>query len=95
MNWGTLWTNCQPGWVTGCGLGQNPACTLCEANAKWDAYVPAVFVSDGRVFDVRARYQLTQQCTVAVGIDNVTNQTYWAFHPYTQRTWNAEVGFAF
>ncbi len=52
-------------------------------------------VSDFLVADVRARYQLTQQCTVAVGIDNVTNQTYWAFHPYTQRTWNAEVGFAF
>jgi iron complex outermembrane recepter protein len=52
-------------------------------------------VSDFLVFDARARYQLTRQCAVAVGIDNLTNQTYWAFHPYTQRTWNAELAMRF
>ncbi len=56
-NWGALYTNCQPGWVTGCGIGMNPTCKECAVNDKWDASVPAVFVHDGKVFDVHARYQ--------------------------------------
>ncbi len=56
-NWGTLWTNDQPGWVTGCGVGENPDCRFCAPNPKWDATVPAVFVSQGRVYDVEVRYQ--------------------------------------
>jgi iron complex outermembrane receptor protein len=52
-------------------------------------------VSNFLVVDARARLQLTQQCSMALGLDNLTNQTYWAFHPYTQRTWNAELAYTF
>jgi iron complex outermembrane receptor protein len=66
--------------------------TLDNSDPNGDSYMG---VSDFLVVDARARFQLSKQCTVALGIDNLTNITYWAFHPYTQRTWNAELGFAF
>jgi iron complex outermembrane receptor protein len=47
------------------------------------------------VVDARARYRLTGQCTLSLGIDNLNNETYWAFHPYTQRTYSAEIGVDF
>ncbi len=47
------------------------------------------------VVDARARYRLTEQCTASLGIDNLNNQTYWAFHPYTQRTYSAEISVDF
>jgi iron complex outermembrane receptor protein len=47
------------------------------------------------VVDARARYRLTEQCTASLGIDNLNNETYWAFHPYTQRTYSAEVSVDF
>jgi hypothetical protein len=56
-DWGQLYDNVTPGWVKGCGLGENPTCTSCEVNAAWNATVPAVFVADDRVYDVRVRYQ--------------------------------------
>lgn len=56
-NWGKMWTNCEPGFVAGCGLGENPACTSCEVNPLWNATVPAVFASRGVVWDARVRYQ--------------------------------------
>lgn len=55
--WGNMWRNIEPGFVDGCGLGENAACTSCTVNPKWNESVPAVFVSEGRVFDVRTRYQ--------------------------------------
>ena len=45
------------------------------------------------VSDVRLRYQSAQQWTAALGIDNLNNATYWAFHPYPQRTVVAELKF--
>jgi iron complex outermembrane receptor protein len=66
--------------------------TLDNSDPNGDSYMG---VSDFLVVDARARLQLSRQCSVAVGVDNLTNLTYWAFHPYTQRTWNAELGFAF
>ena len=42
-------------------------------------------VSKFLVADVRARYQATKTVSVAAGIDNLNNEKYWAFHPYTQR----------
>ena len=47
------------------------------------------------VTDVRARYRVTPQVTASLGIDNLNNEEYWAFHPYTQRTYVAEVGVDF
>ncbi|MBI4605329.1 MAG: lamin tail domain-containing protein [Planctomycetes bacterium] len=45
-NWTAMWDNIQGGRASGC-----------TARTAWDAKVPAVFVYNGRVSDVRARYQ--------------------------------------
>jgi len=50
-------------------------------------------VSDYFVTDVRVRYRFTPQWSAALGIDNLNNRKYWAFHPYTQRTLVAELKF--
>ena len=44
--------------------------------------------------DVRVRYQVTKQVSMAVGIDNLNNYQYYNFHPYPQRTLFAELKFA-
>ncbi len=43
------------------------------------------------VVDLRAKYQITKQITASAGIDNVTNQEYWLFHPFPMRTYFAEL----
>jgi len=43
-------------------------------------------VSKYLVMDARVRYRLNQHWTGSVGVDNLNNEKYWAFHPYTQRT---------
>ena len=45
------------------------------------------------VADVRVRYQITRQWSVALGVDNLNNKKYYAFHPYTQRSVFAELKF--
>jgi len=45
------------------------------------------------VADVRVRYQIAKQWSAALGIDNLNNYKYWAFHPYPQRTFVAELKF--
>ncbi|WP_083748489.1 TonB-dependent receptor [Pelomonas sp. KK5] len=44
--------------------------------------------------DVRLRYVINRQWSVAAGIDNLNNYQYWAFHPYSQRSYNAELQFS-
>ena len=48
-------------------------------------------VSNFLAADVRVQYRVNQQWKLSAGIDNVGNLTYWAFHPYTQRTCSAEL----
>jgi iron complex outermembrane receptor protein len=43
------------------------------------------------VVDLRAQYRLSPSWLLSAGVDNVTNDRYWAFHPYPQRTWHAEL----
>ena len=43
------------------------------------------------ITDVRLRYRANRQWVASVGIDNLGNSTYWAFHPYPQRTLLAEL----
>ncbi|KQP22729.1 TonB-dependent receptor [Pseudorhodoferax sp. Leaf267] len=43
--------------------------------------------------DLRLRWQIDKQWSAAFGIDNLNNQQYWAFHPYPQRTYSAELKF--
>ncbi|MES2163321.1 MAG: TonB-dependent receptor [Pseudomonadota bacterium] len=50
-------------------------------------------VSSYCVTDVRLRYRLDRQWSASVGIDNLGNKRYWAYHPYTQRTLIAELQF--
>jgi iron complex outermembrane receptor protein len=50
-------------------------------------------VSDYLVTDLRLRYRFDRQWSAALGVDNLGNKTYWAFHPYTQRTVVAELQF--
>jgi iron complex outermembrane receptor protein len=45
------------------------------------------------VTDVRLRYRFDKQWSAAIGIDNLGNEKYWAFHPCTQRTVIAELQF--
>jgi iron complex outermembrane receptor protein len=45
------------------------------------------------VADARVRYRFDERWSAAVGVDNLANRTYWNFHPYNQRTWNAELKF--
>jgi hypothetical protein len=56
-DWGKMWTNCAPGFVSGCGLGENLMCPSCAVNPLWNATVPAIFASRGQVWDARVRYQ--------------------------------------
>ncbi len=45
------------------------------------------------VVDARVRFKLDRPWSAALGIDNLNNYKYWAFHPYTQRTVVAELKF--
>jgi iron complex outermembrane receptor protein len=50
------------------------------------------FTSELFALDVRMNWDVTQQVTFSAGVDNVTNDRAWVFHPYPQRTFLAEVG---
>jgi len=43
------------------------------------------------VFDARVRCRMGDTWSASIGIDNLGNEEYWAFHPYTQRTFAAEL----
>jgi iron complex outermembrane receptor protein len=44
--------------------------------------------------DVRLHYKVNQHWSAAFGIDNLNNDKFWNFHPYPQRSYNAELRFA-
>jgi iron complex outermembrane receptor protein len=44
--------------------------------------------------DVRVHYKVSKQWTAAFGIDNLNNYQFWNFHPYPQRSYNAELRFS-
>jgi iron complex outermembrane receptor protein len=46
------------------------------------------------VFDARLRWSLGDHWTAALGVDNLGNERYWAFHPYSRRSYSAELAFA-
>jgi iron complex outermembrane receptor protein len=43
------------------------------------------------VFDARVRCRIGERWIASLGIDNLGDEEYWAFHPYTQRTLTAEL----
>ena len=62
--------------------------TLDNSDTHSDTYTGT---SPFLVADVRVRYRHDTHLSGAIGIDNLTNATYWNFHPYTQRTWSMEM----
>jgi iron complex outermembrane receptor protein len=44
------------------------------------------YTSELSVVDLRATWAPTEQLQLGVGVDNLFNTTYWAFHPFPQRT---------
>ncbi len=64
--------------------------TLDNSDPNGNAYTG---VSDFLVADVRVQYRISKQWKASFGIDNLGNKTYWAFHPYPQRTFHAELAF--
>jgi iron complex outermembrane receptor protein len=46
------------------------------------------------VFDARARFE-NKRFNASVGIDNLGDEEYWAFHPYTRRMLMADLGVRF
>lgn len=48
-------------------------------------------VSPFTTVDLRTRWQIDPRWSAAFGIDNLTGQTYWNFHPYPQRSYSAEL----
>lgn len=61
---------------------------LDNSDSHGDAYMG---FSSWLVLDARLRMKLAARWTAAVGIDNLNNEQYWAFHPYPQRTLLAEL----
>jgi iron complex outermembrane receptor protein len=49
--------------------------------------------SDFLVIDARVRYRFDKQWSAAVGVDNLSNEVYWNFHPYPLRTVVGELRF--
>jgi len=43
------------------------------------------------VFDVRAHYQINPHLAASFGIDNISNQKYYLYHPFPQRTYVADL----
>ena len=50
------------------------------------------FTSELFAMDVRLNWQVTHQVRLSTGIDNLTNDRAWVFHPYPQRTFLVEAG---
>jgi iron complex outermembrane receptor protein len=61
---------------------------LDNADVNGDAYTGA---SAYLVVDVRYRYRLAPKTVASIGVDNLTDRTYWNFHPYPQRTYVADL----
>ena len=62
--------------------------TLNNSDVNGYAYMG---VSPFTTVDVRVRWQIDPRWTAAFGVDNLTRQTYWNFHPYPQRSYTAEL----
>jgi len=44
-----------------------------------------------RVFDLRAHYQFNERLAASFGVDNFTNEKYYLYHPFPQRTYVADL----
>ena len=46
-----------------------------------------------KVFDAHVRYQINERLAASLGVDNFTNQKYFLYHPFPQRTYVADLKF--
>ncbi len=65
---------------------------LTNSDVNGNAYTGA---SPYLVLDARYRYRLAPKTVASLGVDNLSNRTYWNFHPYPQRTWIADLKHSF
>lgn len=77
-------------WTTTLGLrhGGKQYGTLDNSDTNGEAYMG---FSPYTSADWRLHWRIDKRWTVAVGIDNLANATYWNFHPYPQRSAHAEL----
>jgi len=47
------------------------------------------------VFDIKARHKIDKNTTASMGIDNLTDQKYFLYHPFPQRTFVANLKYNF
>jgi iron complex outermembrane receptor protein len=52
-------------------------------------------VSRFLVVDARARWRFAPGWSASLGVDNLTDEIYWNFHPYPRRTWIGELRYAY
>jgi iron complex outermembrane receptor protein len=50
------------------------------------------FTSELFALDLRFNWQLAETLRLSAGVDNLTNDRAWVFHPYPQRTFLIEAG---
>ncbi|MFM2068595.1 MAG: hypothetical protein RLZZ584_3504 [Pseudomonadota bacterium] len=74
----------------GARYGSKQFSTLDNSDPNGFAYTAS---SKYATADWRARYQFDRRWSAAIGIDNLFGYTYWNFHPYPQRSYNAELKF--
>jgi iron complex outermembrane recepter protein len=48
-------------------------------------------VSRFTVADAKLRWKFAPDWTAALGVDNLTDEHYWVYHPYAGRTWFGEL----
>ncbi len=48
-------------------------------------------VSSFTVADAKLRWKFAPDWTAALGVDNLSNERYWVYHPYAGRTWFGEL----
>jgi iron complex outermembrane recepter protein len=65
---------------------------LDNSDSNWQTYGAS---SKFLVVDARVLYKIAKQWSAAVGVENLTDEKYYAFHPYPQRTFLAELKFAY
>jgi iron complex outermembrane receptor protein len=65
---------------------------LDNSDSNWQTYGAN---SKYFVLDARVLYKVAKQWSAAIGVDNLTDEAYYAFHPYPQRTVHAELKFAY
>jgi len=78
-----------PDWLlaTGVRYASRPNSDL-EGRMRGDAFG---YTSEFLILDAKVSWELTGGARLSLGVDNLTNDRAWVFHPYPQRTYSAEL----